>query len=111
MDSPEDHLEDHLKVEEDHPEENHQEGAEDHLVIGEQWMLIGMIIRVGWQYRDLMEKEDRMNKEAKIDIQKPDPFTGLNKTKIFKAKHTIYEDDQDKIAFAVTYLTDAAAAH
>ncbi|KIK66897.1 hypothetical protein GYMLUDRAFT_239108 [Collybiopsis luxurians FD-317 M1] len=121
MDSPEDHPEDH--PEEDHQEEveDYQEGAEDHLVIGEQWMLIGMIVRVGWQYGDLIEKEDQMNKEAKIDIKKLDPFTGLNKMKwepfilqlyrIIEAKCTICKDDQDKITFAVTYLTDAAAAH
>ncbi|KIK64674.1 hypothetical protein GYMLUDRAFT_240644 [Collybiopsis luxurians FD-317 M1] len=57
----------------------------------------------------------------KLDAKKPDPFDGSDRWKwepfplqichTFMAKPTIYKNDSDKIGFAVSYLTGAAATH
>ncbi|KIK60560.1 hypothetical protein GYMLUDRAFT_244133 [Collybiopsis luxurians FD-317 M1] len=67
------------------------------------------------------QQKDQLNKEAKLDVKKPDPFNGSDRWKwepfllqvrrTFMAKPTIYENDSDKIGFAVSYLTGAAATH
>ncbi|KIK58921.1 hypothetical protein GYMLUDRAFT_245694 [Collybiopsis luxurians FD-317 M1] len=67
------------------------------------------------------QRKDRLNKEAKLDVKKPDPFDGSDRWKwepfllqvhhTFMAKPTIYKNDSDKIGFAVSYLTGAAATH
>ncbi|KIK50933.1 hypothetical protein GYMLUDRAFT_252503 [Collybiopsis luxurians FD-317 M1] len=59
--------------------------------------------------------------EAKLDVKKPDPFKGSDRWKwepflsqvhhTFMAKPTIYENSSDKIGFAISYLTGAAAIH
>ncbi|KIK58346.1 hypothetical protein GYMLUDRAFT_246070 [Collybiopsis luxurians FD-317 M1] len=67
------------------------------------------------------QRKDRLNKEAKLNVKKPDPFDGSDRWKwepflsqvhrTFMAKPTIYKNDSDKIGFAVLYLTGAAATH
>ncbi|KIK50427.1 hypothetical protein GYMLUDRAFT_252996 [Collybiopsis luxurians FD-317 M1] len=57
----------------------------------------------------------------KLNLKKPDPFNGSDRWKwepfllqvcrTFMAKPTIYENNSDKIGFAVLYLTGAAATH
>ncbi|KIK51821.1 hypothetical protein GYMLUDRAFT_251744 [Collybiopsis luxurians FD-317 M1] len=67
------------------------------------------------------QQKDQLNKEAKLNVKKPDPFDGSDRWKwepflsqvhhTFMAKPTIYENNSDKIGFAVLYLTGAAATH
>ena len=73
------------------------------------------------QIPEFNQCKDRLNKEAKLDVKKPDPFDGSDRWKwepflsqvrrTFMAKPTIYENDLDKIGFAVSYLVGAAATH
>ncbi|KIK55093.1 hypothetical protein GYMLUDRAFT_248893 [Collybiopsis luxurians FD-317 M1] len=58
---------------------------------------------------------------TKLNVKKPDPFNGSDRWKwepflsqvhhTFMAKPTIYKNNSDKIGFAVSYLTGAAATH
>ncbi|KIK58856.1 hypothetical protein GYMLUDRAFT_245643 [Collybiopsis luxurians FD-317 M1] len=67
------------------------------------------------------QRKDRLNKEAKLDVKKSNPFDSSDRWKwepflsqvhrTFMAKPTIYKNDSDKIGFAVSYLTGAAATH
>ncbi|KIK50185.1 hypothetical protein GYMLUDRAFT_253201 [Collybiopsis luxurians FD-317 M1] len=73
------------------------------------------------QIPEFDQQKDQLNKEAKLDVKKPDPFNGSDRWKwepflsqvhcTFMAKPTIYENNSDKIGFAVSYLTGAAATH
>ncbi|KIK58896.1 hypothetical protein GYMLUDRAFT_245675 [Collybiopsis luxurians FD-317 M1] len=76
----------------------------------------------GWvAILEFNQQKDRLNKEAKLDVKKPDPFNSSDRWKwepfllqvcrTFMAKPTIYKNDSDKIGFAVSYLTGAAATH
>ena len=73
------------------------------------------------QLPELDQHKDRFNKESKLDIRKPEPFTGQDRSKwepylsqirrLFNAKPTTYEEDRDKISLAASYLTEAAGTH
>lgn len=62
-----------------------------------------------------------ITKEAKIEIRKPDPFTGKDRSKWkpfftetlmnFKAKPFTYSSEHSKVAFAASYLKDTALNH
>ncbi|KIK51909.1 hypothetical protein GYMLUDRAFT_251666 [Collybiopsis luxurians FD-317 M1] len=76
----------------------------------------------GWvAIPEFNQQKDQLNKEAKLDVKKPDPFNGSDRWKwepflsqvcrTFMAKPTIYKNNSDKIGFAVSYLTGAAATH
>ncbi|KIK53892.1 hypothetical protein GYMLUDRAFT_249933 [Collybiopsis luxurians FD-317 M1] len=69
--------------------------------------------------REFDQQKDQLHKEVKLNVKKPDPFDGSDRWKwepfllqvhhTFMAKPTIYKNDSDKIGFAVSYLTGAAA--
>ncbi|KIK53819.1 hypothetical protein GYMLUDRAFT_250007 [Collybiopsis luxurians FD-317 M1] len=73
------------------------------------------------QILEFDQQKDRLNKEVKLDVKKPDPFDGSDRWKwepflsqvrrTFMAKPTIYKNNSDTIGFAVSYLTGAAATH
>jgi len=62
-----------------------------------------------------------LTREAKIDVRRPDPFTGKDRKKwkpfitecllTFNAKPFTYEGDREKVAFASSYLTETAQSH
>ena len=62
-----------------------------------------------------------MNKEAKIEIRKLEPFTGTNTRKwkdyvsecltMFQAKPTTYTLECDQVLFATSWLKDNALRH
>ena len=73
------------------------------------------------QIPEFEQQKERLNKEAKIEVLKPEAFTGKDRNqwetflsqlrRYFRAKPTIYELDQERINLAVSYLTEAAATH
>jgi len=62
-----------------------------------------------------------LNKEAKIEIRKPEPFTGTDTRKwkdyvsecltMFQAKPTTYALERDQVLFAASWLKDNALRH
>jgi len=72
--------------------------------------------------REQFEHEKQLlNKEAKIEIRKPEPFTGTDTRKwkdyvskcltMFQAKPTTYALEHDQVLFAASWLKDNALRH
>jgi hypothetical protein len=70
---------------------------------------------------DHNQLRDALSREAKLDIRKPDPFNGRERTKwrpfvtdcmiTFRAKPNTYDTDQTRVTFAASYLTGTAQSH
>ncbi|KAJ3754667.1 hypothetical protein EV360DRAFT_73512 [Lentinula raphanica] len=95
--------------------------SQDHVIV-HKIGLVEMVKMVGMDRefeRRLKEIErDELNRESKLDINKPSPFTGEDQNEwrefkencenFFAAKPRIYSNDISKITFATSYMKGPA---